>query len=424
MKIIHVTAGIQETCGVSQFVVNIARAQQVAGHEVEIVTTMTCGFPVDDLKVVLTETPVAAVEKAVGGKSDRDVVLHLHTLFGRYCISVARWARMNHVPYVISPHGALMPNAVKVNYWKKWIFLRLFSKEFQSAAGFHVTAKSEVEAVKRFFGKTRPIVLAPLGATLSSSNQTILNSKSSNSLYRDVVFVGRIHPVKNLTSLIRAWALLKKGIGVSVEESDVSKDELNRHCPPPSLFSTFSPRLVIAGSNDVGHQEELVELAKELGLKVVDFSHDLEFGKKTIFGGGEVPLETFQSRLADCVADVVFAGPVYSAAKDWMFAHACVSVLPSHSENFGGVVVESLAQGTPIIASKGTPWQALEENACGWWVDATPERLAETLSIALRMSEFERSERSAKANEFVRREFSWDSSARKVTELYGKIVNK
>lgn len=409
MKIVHVTAGIQETCGVSQFVVNVAREQQAAGHEVVIVTTMTCGFPVDDLKVILTDSPVEEVAKAVGDRRGA-VVLHLHTLFGRYCISVARWARLNRVPYVISPHGALMPNAVKVNYWKKWIFLRLYAKEFRAAAGFHVTAESEIEAVKRFFGTTRPIVNASLGATISEEvgGESRWTAEELTA-FRDVVFVGRIHPVKNLSSLIRAWTLLKQG-------------KVNDHCPP--IFSTCFLRLVIAGSNDVGHQEELVELAKSLGLKVVDFSHDLEFGKKTIFGGGEVPMETFQKRLADCDADVVFTGPVYSAAKDWMYRHAWVSVLPSHSENFGGVVVESLAQGTPVIASKGTPWQALEENGCGWWVDATPEQLAETLSIVLRMSEFERSERSTKANELVRREFSWDGSARKVTELYGKIINK
>lgn len=400
----------------SQFVVNIARTQQVAGHEVVIVTTMTCGFPVDDLKVVLTESPVEEVVKAVGDRHD-DVILHLHTLFGKYCTSVACWARQNRVPYVISPHGALMPNAVKVNYWKKWIFLRLFSKEFHAAAGFHVTAESEVETVKRFFGATRPIVLAPLGASISSSNQTNSNLKSFNFVCRDVVFVGRIHPVKNLASLLRAWSLLMR-------------EKVDNRCPP--VFSTCSLRLVIAGSNDVGHQEELVELAKSLGLKTVDFSHDLEYGKKTIFGGGEVPVETFQKRLADCDADVVFTGPVYSAAKDWMFAHAWVSVLPSHSENFGGVVVESLAQGTPVIASTGTPWQVLEkgsgvrgrelDGACGWWIEPTAEKLAEALRDALMLTDAQRTVFSANARELVRRKYSWENSSRKVVAFYEQIL--
>lgn len=403
MKIVHVTAGIQETCGVSQFVVNVAREQQKMGHQVTIVTTMTCGFPVADLQVILTPNPVEALSQL---KLDSSAILHIHTFWGRYCLKAMTWARRSGVPHVLSPHGALMPEAVKVRYWKKMLCLGLYCANYRQAKGYHATAKSEVDSIHRFLGDCRPVVVAPLGCEIF---EPMFAGSSESDKYRDVVFVGRIHPVKNLSSLIRAWTLLKQG-------------KVNDHCPP--IFSTYFLRLVIAGSNDVGHQEELVELAKSLGLKVVDFSHDLEFGKKTIFGGGEVPVETFQKRLADCDADVVFTGPVYSAAKDWMYRHAWVSVLPSHSENFGGVVVESLAQGTPVIASTGTPWQALEENGCGWWVDATPERLAEKLSIALRMSEFERSERSAKATELVRREFSWDSSARKVAELYGKIINK
>ncbi len=57
MNILHVAAGLQETCGVSRFVVECARAQQRAGHQVVIVTSMTCGYPVDDLDVRISDTP-------------------------------------------------------------------------------------------------------------------------------------------------------------------------------------------------------------------------------------------------------------------------------------------------------------------------------------------------------------------------------
>lgn len=402
MKIIHVTAGIQETCGVSQYVVNTARAQQAAGYDVTIVATMTCGYAVDDLKVVLAADPTEALNSTIG--NGERVIVHIHSMWSCYLHKTARWCRKRIVPYVISPHGATTPWAMHYKWWKKkpawWLYQR---KDFKGAAAFHVTVPDEENDVRRL-GFSQPVVIAPLGATVSD----VIKQVVEQSRYRDVVFLSRIHPKKNVPSLLRAWSILvQKKVG--------------NHCPP--IFSTYFLRLVIAGSNDVGHQEELVELAKSLGLKVVDFSHDLEFGKKTIFGGGEVPVETFQKRLADCDADVVFTGPVYSVAKDWMYRHAWVSVLPSHSENFGGVVVESLAQGTPVIASKGAPWQVLEENGCGWWIDATPEKLAETLMIALQMSMDERSDRSVKAKDLVRREFSWESSARKVTSLYETILS-
>lgn len=406
MKIVHVTAGIQETCGVSQYVVNTARAQQASGYDVTIVTTMTCGYAVDDLKVVLATDPTEALDSIVG--NGERVIVHLHSMWSSYLHKAARWCRKRNVPYVISPHGATTPWAMHYKWWKKkpawWLYQR---NDFKGAAAFHVTVPDEEDDIRRL-GFSQSVVVAPLGADVNQDFQDFLTFRNSQIPFHDIVFVGRLHPVKNLVSLVRAWSIL------------VQK-KAGHHCPP--IFSTCFFRLVVAGSNDVGHQEELVELAKSLGLKVIDFSHDLEFGKKTIDGGGEVPVETFQKRLADCDADVVFAGPVYSAAKDWMYRHAWVSVLPSHSENFGGVVVESLAQGTPVIASKGTPWQALEKNGCGWWVDATPDKLAEALWLALQMSMEDRSDRSAKAKDLVRREFSWESSARKVTSLYETILS-
>ena len=50
-----------------------------------------------------------------------------------------------------------------------------------------------------------------------------------------------------------------------------------------------------------------------------------------------------------------------------LFASFDIVVL-SYAEKFGLVVAEALAHGMPIIASKGTPWQRLEEIGCGWWV--------------------------------------------------------
>lgn len=401
MRIVHVTDGIQETCGVSQFVVHVAREQQAMGHQVTIVTTMTCGFPVADLQVILTPNPVGALARL---KLDSSAILHIHTFWGRYCLKAMTWARRSGVHYVLSPHGALMPEAVKVRYWKKRLCLGLYRANYRQAKGYHATAKSEVDSIHRFLGDSRPVVVAPLGCEIGEPK---FPGPSESDKYRDMVFVGRIHPVKNLDSLIRAWALMRKGLGVRGQELEVRV-----------ASSSSRRRLIIAGSNDVGHQEELVELAKSLELKVIDFSHDLEFGKKQIMGGGEVPVETFQKRLADCDADVVFTGPVYSAAKDWMYRHAWVSVLPSHSENFGGVVVEALAQGTPVIASKGTPWQMLDEMGCGWWTENDEVSLSDVLKTALELMGDARTIRSTKSLKLVREKFSWRASAKTLDALY------
>lgn len=399
MKIIHIAAGIQETCGVSQFVVNVARAQQAAGHDVTIITSMTCGYPVADLHVILSPDPVAVLDTLFTSHTS-PLIIHLHSMWNRYIHNAAVWCRKNRVPYVCSPHGSATPWAMHYKWWKKipawWLYQR---KDFAGAAAFHATVPDEESDIRRL-GFTQPVVIAPLGADLVERDQS--KSRVEVEGWKDVLFLSRIHPKKNVPALIRAWSILKKS-----QEG----------------VKNIAARLIIAGSDDVGHQAELVELAKSLGLRVVDFSHDLEFGKKTICGGGEVPVETFKKLLADCDTDVVFTGPVYSAAKDWMFAHAWIFVLPSHSENFGGVVVESLAHGTPVIASKGTPWSELETECCGWWVETSPESIANAIGKALAMSVGQRDEMSGAAKSLVGRKYSWKASAEKLVEIYKLVLN-
>lgn len=315
---------------------------------------------------------------------------------------------------MVSPHGALTKWALRYKWWKKWPALLLYQyRDLAGAKGFHVTAAAEELDIRRLRLK-QPVAVAPLGCDIGEPK---FLGPSESDKYRDVVFVGRIHPVKNLDSLIRAWALMRKGLGVRGQELEVRVASSSSRGEVRVVSS--KRRLIIAGSNDVGHQEELVELAKSLNLKVVDFSHDLEFGKKQIMGGGEVPVETFQKRLADCDADVVFTGPVYSEAKDWMYRHAWVSVLPSHSENFGGVVVEALAQGTPVIASKGTPWQILEESGCGWWTENDDVSMSNVLTSALVMLAHDRASFSSSAESFVRKKYSWSASATILRSIYG-----
>lgn len=136
MKIVHVVAGIQETCGVSQFVVNVAHEQQALGHEVTIVTTMTCGYPTGGLKVVLTERPCLALARFFGGgensrrtTTSERMVVHLHSMWTMYAHQVAVWCRRNGIPYVFSPHGSMTPWAMRYKWWKKipawWLYLRI-----------------------------------------------------------------------------------------------------------------------------------------------------------------------------------------------------------------------------------------------------------------------------------------------------------
>jgi 2-amino-4-hydroxy-6-hydroxymethyldihydropteridine diphosphokinase len=55
---------------------------------------------------------------------------------------------------------------------------------------------------------------------------------------------------------------------------------------------------------------------------------------------------------------------LYGEAKINAYQEADIYVLPTHSENFGMTVAESLAAGTPVITTNGAPWSGLEAPLC------------------------------------------------------------
>lgn len=68
---------------------------------------------------------------------------------------------------------------------------------------------------------------------------------------------------------------------------------------------------------------------------------------------------------------VVYNGPCPSEAVAEKLAAAHALLLPSEGENYGHAIVESLAQGRPVLISKQTPWQNLASQHAGWDVAAS-----------------------------------------------------
>ena len=68
---------------------------------------------------------------------------------------------------------------------------------------------------------------------------------------------------------------------------------------------------------------------------------------------------------------VVYNGPCPSDEVAAKLSAAHALLLPSEGENYGHSIVESLAQGRPVLISKHTPWQNLAAQKAGWDVTAT-----------------------------------------------------
>jgi glycosyltransferase involved in cell wall biosynthesis len=107
-----------------------------------------------------------------------------------------------------------------------------------------------------------------------------------------ILYLARIHPIKRVEVLLRAYAALDK------RQSTV---------------------LVIAGDGDATLVGHLKQLAAELGL-----GNDVHW---TGFAKGEL--------------------------KRWLLSRTALLVLPSASENFGMAVVEAMNAGRPVIVTTG-----------------------------------------------------------------------
>lgn len=143
----------------------------------------------------------------------------------------------------------------------------------------------------------------------------------------------------------------------------------------------------------------------------------------TIAGaGGDTYLRLLADRICALGLDgkAVLAGEVLGDAKERVFQDADLCVVPSFTENFAIVVAEALARAVPVIASRGTPWQAVEDHGCGMWIDNRPESLA--VAIA-RLRSAPLREMGARGREWMQRDFSWDTIGARMMAVYTGLLD-
>lgn len=110
--------------------------------------------------------------------------------------------------------------------------------------------------------------------------------------------------------------------------------------------------------------------------------------------------------------------------KQKLCANAHFLILPSESENFGNVVLESLAQGTPVIASKGTPWKVLSKESAGFWVDNKPEELRKIINEVLSLKPEVYQSYRRQALKLAEERFDIDKNVNQWIQLYKQSLTK
>ena len=126
---------------------------------------------------------------------------------------------------------------------------------------------------------------------------------------------------------------------------------------------------------------------------------------------------------AQDLKNVHFVGAKYGEAK-WNFIRSAdVMVLPTHSENFGIVIAEALAVGVPVITTQGTPWEDLEINQCGWWINLSVEDLKKTIEKATHISAITLEKMGNQGRKLVKEKYEIKVVTNKMIELYQKVLN-
>ena len=254
-----------------------------------------------------------------------NIILHLHGIWKRPQHLAARWAKAHGVPIVWSTHGMTAPWSMRHKWWKKlpawWLYQK---RDLKSAKVIHCTTETEAEWNRKLLVAGCQWLVAGRGSKTNNQQPTTNN-------YFVVAPLGCGERVASCQSLV------VRG------ERKTNNQQLTTN--------NFFTVLFVGRVHPVKGLENLIRAAKQVAQV-----HFRIVGPDE--GGYLRTLETLCEKLG--VTNVEFVGERRGEELSAEYEGCDVLVLPSFTENFGGVVVDALAHGKPVIASKATPWRELE----------------------------------------------------------------
>lgn len=229
-----------------------------------------------------------------------------------------RWLRR---PFTVGVHGGLMAGHVahiRAHKHLKWLFYRLITlPTLRRARAIHATSQIEADGVRALLPDV-PVAIVPNAVDMGVW-QPLPPRQPDGGL--TIGYVGRLSPEKGILPFLEVWLTT---------------------CRP-------GDRLLIAGTGEGTYAEQVANRAATAGGAVECL--------------GYVDAATVRSMLARCDLTVLPSGMGEGGLR----------------ENFGNVVVESMALARPVMVTRGMAWDNVEQDGTGLAFDPSPAAAAAML---------------------------------------------
>lgn len=284
--------------------------------------------------------------------------------------SLAAWRTLRNsgTPYLLFTHGMLDPWFKKqypLKHLKKWMYWPWAEyRVLRDAQAVLFTSEEErLLARQSFWLYSCKEVVTNYGTAKPTGDPQVELREFYNRYpeLRDkklLLFMGRIHPKKGCDLLIDAFAR--------------------------TLANDPQWCLVIAGPDQIEWQAKLRQRAERLGI----------------------------------ASRITWMGMVRGPVKWGALRAAEVFALPSHQENFGIVVAEALAAGTPVlISNKVNIWREIQADGAGIVAEDTLAGTCELLQTYLRTDEEKRLNMRQSARKCFEERFEIERAAAKLQSI-------
>ena len=284
-------------------------------------------------------------------------IVHQHGLWLYQSLA----ARRHGKPVLISLHGMMTPWAMQHSQLRKKVALALHERgNVARAACLHALTPGEARDI-RALGFANPIGIIPNGIDCRQGVAADAAASASKPV-RELLFLGRLHPVKGIDSLLRGWAAFQRG----------------------GSAAKTGWRLNIAGWGEENYRHELQRLVSELEI----------------------------------TSSVAFSGPKHGADLWATYAGADAFILTSRSEAMPMTILEAWASVLPVImtAECGLP-DGLARGAARL-TSREPEAIGAAIAAIAEMPDTARRAMGLAGRALVEQNYSWNRAANSFAQVY------